>query len=276
MPSLDYARDDNAGKVFIVIDSHCHLADKAFDADRDAVIARAHAAGVTTMICIADTLEEGKRCVEIAGQHEGVFATVGVHPHVSSQWTASSGQRLEELLRSSPKTVAVGEVGLDYHYMRSTIDEQQAAFREQLALAKSMELPVIVHCREAVEDVWRIVDDVRPDQLVLHCCTEAWADVARFVERGYLLSFTGIATYANAQTVRDTIAQCPLEHMMIETDAPYLTPEALRAEGGRSMRNEPAYVVEVARGIAAVTGKDIDDIAAITSRNAVEFFRLSP
>lgn len=253
-----------------MIDSHCHLADAQFDADRDAVIARAIDAGVTAMVCIADTFEEAGRCIDIASRHACVFATAGVHPHASGQWSTSSGRQLENLLQA-PKVVAVGEIGLDYHYMRSTTDEQLAAFREQLELAKRKNLPAVVHCREAVEDVWRIVDDVRPDRMVLHCCTEAWADVARFVERGYMLSFTGIATYANARTVRDTIVQCPMEQMMIETDAPYLAPVPHRGK-----RNEPAYVIEVARCIAEVKGQSVDDVAAITARNAVEFFRLSP
>ena len=126
-----------------------------------------------------------------------------------------------------------------------------------------------MHCREAVEDVWQIVDELKPAKLVLHCCTEKWADVERFVKRGYLLSFTGIATYPNATDIRETIHRCPLAQMMIETDAPYLAPVPHRGK-----RNEPAFVVEVAKLIAKEKGITFEEVDSATTKNAVDFFAL--
>ncbi len=266
-----------------MIDSHCHLADKKFDDDREAVIARAIEAGVTTMITIADSLEESQRCIAIAEKHPEVFCTVGVHPHNAKQWitravgltsSTGSGQRLRQLASASSKVKAIGEIGLDYHYDFSPREVQRDVFRTQLKIARELSMPVVVHCREAVDDVWAIVDEYKPQALVLHCCTEKWGDVAHFADRGYFLSFTGIATYPDAENIRDTIRHCPLSQVMIETDAPYLPPEALRAKGGHSIRNEPSFVLEVAKLIASLKGISLAEVDVTTTRNAVEFFGL--
>ena len=233
------------------------------------------------MVTIADTIVESEKCIAIAEKCEQIFCAIGVHPHTSRQWNVESADRLRSLAGSSKKVRAIGEIGLDYHYDLSPRDVQQSVFREQLALANDLDLPVVVHCRsalnqspgsgsgQAVEDVWTIVDALRPKKLVLHCCTEAWKDVERFVARGYLLSFTGMVTYANAAVIRDTVKQCPLENMMIETDAPYLAPLAHRGK-----RNEPAFVVEVAKKIAEIKGMSLDETAGATAENAEEFFGL--
>lgn len=252
-----------------MIDSHCHLADKQFDADRAEVIERAKNAGVLQMVTIADTLEEAKKCIAIAEEYPDIFATVGVHPHVSKGWGLGTRDELISLTKSSKKVRAIGEIGLDYHYDLSPRDVQRNVFQEQLVIARELALPVVVHCREAVEDVWKIVDEVKPEKLVLHCCTEKRSDVARFVERGYLLSFTGIATYPSAQEIRETIKHCPLSQMMIETDAPYLAPIPHRGK-----RNEPAFVAEVATLIASIKGISIDEVDSATTLNAVDFFGL--
>ncbi|PIP64908.1 hypothetical protein COU77_02580 [Candidatus Peregrinibacteria bacterium CG10_big_fil_rev_8_21_14_0_10_49_16] len=250
-----------------MIDSHCHLADQKFREDRDEVIARAKQAGVLQVITIADTLEEGKTCIEIAQQQENVSATVGVHPHRSNQWSKESKELLQELAQSSSKVVAIGEIGLDYHYMNFPKDMQQDVFRVQLHIAKKLNLPAIVHSREAIKDTWAIIREVQPQKLVLHCCTEKWEDVKRFVEAGYLLSFTGIATYPKSEDIRRTIKECPIEKLMIETDAPYLAPTPHRGK-----RNEPAYVVEVAKCIAGVKGISLEEIDELTTKNTINFF----
>lgn len=258
-----------------MIDSHCHLADPKFASDLDAVIQRAMAAGVTRMVTIADSLEESEKCLELCQRYESkpqIFCSVGVHPHKANEWLVGSRERLAELARSSTRVRAVGEMGLDYHYDFSPRDVQRAVFQEQLELATELRMPVVVHCREAVLDVWQTVDAVRPEKLVMHCCTEKWEDVQKFVDRGYFLSFTGIATYPNAEEVRRTIQRCPLAQMMVETDAPYLPPEALRAKGGRGVRNEPAYVVEVAKVIAQVKGISLEEVDRAMTGNALRFF----
>ena len=257
-----------------MIDSHCHLADKQFIEDVNAVIKRANSAGVEQMICIADSIEEGNRCRMLAEQYACVFWTMGVHPHVAAQFNHQHDPGLICEALTHPKCKAVGEIGLDYHYMLSPRDIQQRAFETQLLIARDHDVPAVVHCREAVEDVWAIINNVKPKKLVLHCCTERWMDVERFVSAGYFLSFTGIATYPDAQLIRDTIRHCPLAQMMIETDAPYLPPEALRAKGGRGQRNEPAFVVEVATLIAMIKGVSQQEVESVTMRNAVDFFGL--
>ncbi len=252
-----------------MIDSHCHLADKQFSSDLDAVLKRAKDAGVERCIAIADDIKESEKCLSLAEKLEQVFCTVGVHPHVSGQWSEGSSQKLISMVKSSKKTVAVGEIGLDYHYDNSPRDVQRDVFRIQLELAKELNMPAVVHCRDAIQDLKQIIQDVDPPSLVLHCCTEQWENVSSLVERGYFLSFTGIATYPKAEDIRETIKQCPLEQMMVETDAPYLAPIPHRGK-----RNEPAFVVEVAKLLAELKGKSLEEIDDITTKNTVEFFGL--
>lgn len=252
-----------------MIDSHCHLAAPQFADDLDGVLQRARAAGIERMICIGDTMEESERGLEIAEKYDQLFCTVGVHPHVSGKWKEENGKRLRTLATQSKKVKAIGEIGLDFHYDFSPRETQRSVFREQLVLAKDLKLPAVIHCREAVEDVWAIVEDIRPPSIIIHCCTERWSDVARFVERGYLLSFTGIATFPTSDEMRNTIQQCPLDQLMIETDAPFLAPVPHRGK-----RNEPAFVVEVAKCVAEVKGLSLQDVDVATTRNAVEFFGL--
>lgn len=250
-----------------MIDSHCHLAAEEFADDLDEVLARAKAAGVTAMVTIGDSIAESKKCVDLAENHEQIFCSVGVHPHHAKDWSMWAMKELRTLAASSKKVRAIGEIGLDYHYNNSEPADQRTAFLQQLMLAKELGLPAVVHCREAIGDVWAIVDDVKPETLVLHCCTEQWEDVRRFVERGYCLSFTGMATYPSAGVIRETIGRCPIEQMMVETDAPYLAPVPHRGK-----RNEPAFVAEVAQCIAKEKGMAAGEVGRITAENARAFF----
>lgn len=252
-----------------MIDSHCHLADPKFDDDIAETLQRAAVAGINRVVTIGDTIAESEKCVQIAQGFEDVFCTVGVHPHTSKDWKDGDEVTLKALVQSSPKVKAIGEIGLDYHYDLSPRDVQRDVFRKQLQLSKKLRLPVVVHCREAVEDVWSIVNEEKPVGLVLHCCTEKFDDVKRFLDAGYFLSFTGIATYKNGEVIRDCIKQCPLEQMMIETDAPYLAPVPHRGK-----RNEPAFVVEVAKLIAEVKGIGLQEVDDFTTKNAERFFKL--
>lgn len=254
---------------WFMIDSHCHLASEEFADDLDEVLERAKAARVTTMITIGDSMQESKDCLELAEKYEQIFCSIGVHPHKAKDWTSWDLKMLTTMAKQSKKVRAIGEIGLDYHYDFSEPADQRTSFLQQLMLAKDLDLPAVVHCREAVEDVWAIVDDVKPKKLVLHCCTEKWSDVERFVKAGYFLSFTGIATYANAAEVRNTIHHCPLEQMMIETDAPYLAPVPHRGK-----RNEPAFVVEVAKLIAKEKAIAVEEVDRVTAANACGFFSM--
>ncbi len=251
-----------------MIDSHCHLADPQFNADLPDVLSRAAAAGVSEMVVIADSLPEAERCVLLANTHAQLFCTVGVHPHHAKDWRPENVERLKALVDSCPKARAIGEIGLDYHYNFSDPDAQRAVFASQLTIAQETALPAVVHCREAVEDVWAIVRESSA-KIVLHCCTEKWEDVEPFVASGHLLSFTGIATYANADDIRRTIERCPLESMMIETDSPYLAPVPHRGK-----RNEPAYVAEVLRLVAELKGIDVPRAEEVLTATTRAFFGL--
>jgi TatD DNase family protein len=255
--------------ALMVIDSHCHLADSTFSQDLLEVIRRAKDAGVDRMIAIADSLPEAERCIVLADTHPELWCTVGVHPHCAKDWKPGDGDRLKELAARSKRVRAIGEIGLDYHYNFSDPDIQRQAFADQLTIASDLELPVVVHCREAVEDVWAIVREMQLPGLVIHCCTEKWEDVQRFVDNGFSLSFTGIATYKNGEVIRECIRRCPIERLMIETDAPYLAPVPHRGK-----RNEPAFVVKVAELVAELKGLPLAEVDAITTRNTVQFFGL--
>ncbi|MDD3897031.1 MAG: TatD family hydrolase [Candidatus Peribacteraceae bacterium] len=253
-----------------MIDTHCHLADRKFSADLPQVIARAEAQGITQMVTIADSLIEAQACILLSEEYPQVFCAVGVHPHHAKDWRKDDTARLRALSASSQKVRAIGEIGLDYHYDFSPRDVQREVFLAQLALAKELSLPAVVHCREAIEDLRAIIQEVQPQKLVLHCCTERWEDVQPLVENGYLLGFTGIVTYANAQEIRRTATLCPLSQMLLETDAPYLAPVPHRGK-----RNEPAFVRDVAAFIAELLGMPLKELDRKTTENAVAFFGLS-
>ncbi len=253
-----------------MIDSHCHLADPQFATDLDTVLRRAKEAGVDQMVTIADSLEEAEKCVEIAKKHPHIFATVGVHPHNAKDWKKGDAELLQKMAEGSTKVKAIGEIGLDYHYDHSERGVQRAVFLEQLTLSRELGLPAVVHCREAVKDIETIIREVEPLQVVIHCCTEKWADIAWAVELGHMLSFTGIATYPSSHDISETIKHCPMDQLMIETDSPYLAPVPHRGK-----RNEPAYVAEVAKKIAEIKGISLEEVDAATTKNAMEFFGIT-
>lgn len=262
------ARRHSCSKLFM-IDTHCHLTDSAFEADLEAVLERARKAGVTQCIVIGDDLASSEKGIALAQKHpEILLASVGVHPHKASGWGSESGLILHELAKKIG-IVAIGEIGLDYHEDFSPRDVQKRAFEEQLVLAKELNLPAVLHTREAYEDTLAIIQAVKPPKLVWHCCTEKWELVGPFLAMGSFLSFGGIATYPNAKDMHETIRLCPLDRMMLETDAPYLAPVPYRGK-----RNEPAYIREVAQCIARVKERSFEEVDLVTSENAVRFFGL--
>ncbi len=252
-----------------MIDSHCHLTAPELSSDTAGIITRANAAGVTTCITISEDMADVPKCIALADAHKSVFFTVGVHPHHAKDFDVSRDISLLREASKHPQCKGIGEIGLDYHYINSPKDTQQRVFEAQLVLAKELGLPAIIHCRDSVEDVWTIVHHVKPQKLVVHCCTEQWHDVERFVSAGYLLSFTGIVTYPKSADIRDTVKQCPLEYMMMETDAPFLSPVPHRGK-----RCEPAFVIETANVIAEIKGVSLTELDRMTTMNAVEFFGL--
>ena len=251
-----------------MIDSHCHLAHEKFADDLPDVLKRAKEAGVSTIITIGDSLEESASNIEIAIANEEVFCTVGLHPHRAKDWGKHDAEKLRKLALQK-KVVGIGEIGLDYHYLHSPKEVQKEVFRTQLLIAREKDLPVVIHTREAIEDTWEIIHGCAPSKLVLHCCSEKWEDVERFVERGYLLSFTGIITYPKTEHIADTVKRCPLENIMIETDAPFLAPVPHRGK-----RNEPAFIKFVAERVAEIKRLSIEEVDEATTANTRRFFGL--
>ncbi len=239
-----------------MIDSHCHLDDSDFDADRDAVIARARAAGIETMLAIGS---EG--AVGLAEAHPDIYATLGIHPHEAAKADRAALDRLAERL-SHPKVLAVGEIGLDYHYDFSPRETQREVFRAQLAIAKAAGLPVIIHTREAWPDTLALLRESGIARGVMHCFSEGPEEAAQALELGFFVSFAGIVTFPKAQRIQEAARRVPADRLLVETDAPYLAPVPYRGK-----RNEPAFVVETARKIAALRGETFEQVAAATNRN---------
>jgi TatD DNase family protein len=253
------------------VDAHCHLDDVGGgeEAVLQAVIGRARAAGVERMVTIGTDLATSRAAAGIAAAHEGVWAAVGVHPHDA---TTLTGEALDELeaLASEPKVVAIGEIGLDYFRDLSPRDVQQEAFRRQLALARRLGVPVVIHMRDAHRDVFGILEEAgAPERLVFHCFSGGPADAARCLELGGYVSFAGNISYKNAQDLRDACAVVPLDRLLVETDAPYLAPVPHRGKP-----NEPAFVPAVGAAVAAATGVSMEEIASATSANAASIFGL--
>lgn len=256
-----------------LIDSHCHLDQDAFAADRDAVLARARASGVRRLLTIGagGPLISNRAAISLAESDQDIFAAVAVHPHDSAAITDDTYEELRRLW-THPKVVAVGETGLDYYYRHSPPDAQRAHLRRFVREARRAGLPLVIHCRDAFPDLLEILreEDAAAVGGVIHCFSGGPADARACLALGFHLSFSGIVTFKNADLLRDVVRQTPPERLLIETDAPFLAPTPHR---GR--RNEPALVRLVAEEVARVTGRELAEVADLTTRNAERLFRLA-
>jgi TatD DNase family protein len=249
-----------------VIDSHCHLDSAEFDDDREAVIERALAAGVDHMLAIGTgngppDLEAGLR---LAAKHPAFYATVGIHPHDAAKATADDFERLRDLL-AQPKAVAVGEIGLDYHYDFSPREVQKSAFLEQMAIAADAKKPIVIHTREAWDDTLDLIEKHwTPHGIggIMHCFSGGPEEARRALDLGFYLSFGGIVTFPKALTVQDAAKSTPRDRILIETDAPYLAPVPKRGK-----RNEPALIVHTARKLAELRGESYEALCDATTEN---------
>jgi TatD DNase family protein len=246
-----------------IIDSHCHLDDHQFDADREAAIARARAAGVETMLAIGtgDGPPALEAAISLAENYEFIYATIGVHPHDAAKATEETFARLTSLSKH-PKVRALGEIGLDYHYDFSPRDVQRAVFERQLALAAAACLPVVIHTREAWEDTMSILRANWRGEGIMHCFTGDAAQAREALDLGFHLAFGGVLTFPKGEQVREAARITPSEKLLVETDSPYLAPVPMRGK-----RNEPAFIVETVQRLAQVRGSDAGEIAVTTAAN---------
>jgi TatD DNase family protein len=245
-----------------VIDSHCHLDDAAFDPDREATIQRALDAGVELMVAVGTgkgppDLEAG---VRLAEAHPQFLATVGVHPHDAAKATAETWTRLEELL-AHPKVIAVGEIGLDYHYDFSPRDVQRAVFIHQLRIAAAHRKPIVIHTREAWDDTMALLNE-HPATGIMHCFTGNMEQAEQALALGFYLSFGGVVTFPKATELHEVARTAPLDRILLETDAPYLAPVPQRGK-----RNEPAFIVHTARRLAELRGVAVEEVVRATAEN---------
>lgn len=255
----------------LLFDTHCHLDEEAFEVDRAEVVARAVAAGVARILTIGTTAESSRRAVSIAGQYLHVWAAVGIQPNYASQAAPGDWEAIEELA-ASPRVAAIGETGLDRYWDHTPFDIQLDYFDRHLALAQKLDLPFVVHCRDAeAETVARLqrAAEKGPLRGVMHSFTGS-ADTARAcLALGLYISFAGMVTYKKSQALREQVSQIPPDRLLVETDAPYLAPQPMRGK-----RNEPAFLASTAQTLAELLGLPLEEFARQTSENAGRLFRI--
>jgi TatD DNase family protein len=249
----------------MLVDSHCHLDFAEFAAERDAVVARAHAAGVGTMLTIGTRLDQFAGVRAIAEAYEEIWCSVGAHPHEAADHGATTAADLAALA-AHPRVVGIGETGLDFHYDHSPRGVQELVFRAHIAASRATGLPLIIHAREADDEIARILREENPPPGVLHCFSSGRALAEAALALGFYISISGIVTFRNAEDLRAIVRDLPLERLLVETDAPYLAPVPHRGK-----RNEPAYIAATAAAVASLKGVEPAELAAATTDN---FFRL--
>ncbi len=253
----------------MLIDTHCHLDEAAFKEGADAVIARANEVGVGAFIAIGvGSMELAEGALALAKRRTDVVATAGVHPHEASTWSADLEPRFLELF-ADDRVVAVGEVGLDYHYDHSPRETQRSVFRHFVQMARSVKKPLVIHTRTAPEETINILEEegARDVGGVIHCFSEDRAFAARALDLGFDISFSGIVTFKKAKAIHDVAAWAPEERILVETDSPYLSPIPVRGK-----KCEPAYVVHTAAKVAELRGLTPERLAEITTQNAIRRF----
>jgi TatD DNase family protein len=251
----------------MLIDSHAHLEMREFDADRDDAVRRAKEAGVDVIVTVGTNLRDCRKVLAIAARHEAVYAALGVHPHDVKGIDERTYDDIRKLVKQ-PKVVAYGEIGLDFYRNRSPRDVQIRCFGEQLELADEFDLPVIIHDRDAHAETLKMIGAWKGKKRgVVHCFSGDAAMAKKCLDMGFYISIPGPATYPKAEKILDVVRQVPLGRLLVETDAPYLTPQPHRGK-----RNEPAFVVHTARKIAEVKAVPFAEVAAATSQNARDLF----
>ena len=253
-----------------LFDTHAHITDERFDEDREAVIQRLSEAGVELMLLVGDASKEEQPVYPLAEAHPNFYAATGVHPHDASEWNAAVRERVIRWM-AHPKSVALGEIGLDYHYDLSPRDVQRQAFDEQLELAYELNKPVILHIREAHGDATDMltarVKAGRMPSGVMHCYTGSWESAKQYLNMGLYISFSGAVTFKNAPKLAEVAVNLPADRILVETDCPYMAPVPMRGK-----RNEPAFVAYTAAKIAQLRGEDEETFALQAFENGRKLF----
>jgi TatD DNase family protein len=254
----------------VFIDTHAHLNAKEFDEDREEVIARARENGVSTIVNIGFNAETIPTCLELAERYEFIYAVVGWHPQDAKDMTDEHLEWLEELSRH-PKVVGLGEMGLDYYWDTSPKDVQAEVFRKQIRLARKLQMPIVIHNRDAHQDIITILKEEKAAEVggIMHCFSGSWETAKLALDMNFHISFGGPLTFKNAKQPKEVAAKVPLDRLLIETDCPYLTPHPFRGK-----RNETGYVRYVCEEMANIRGLSYEEMAAITSDNARRLFGL--
>lgn len=255
----------------MLFDTHVHVNARQFQQDRDEVIQRAFNAGITNMVVVGFNDETIPLAIEIAETYDSIYAAVGWHPVDAIYYRDHHLNYLKEL-STHEKVVAIGEMGLDYHWDTSPKEVQEVVFREQIRLAKEVDMPIIIHNREATEDVIRILQEENAAEVggIMHCYSGTIEQLTPCLEMNFYISLAGPVTFKNAKELKEVAKHIPLNRLLIETDAPYLAPHPHRGK-----RNEPAYVTKVAKEIASLRGMDYEEVCRITTRNALDVYRIN-
>ncbi len=253
----------------MLFDTHAHMNDPAFDADRDALLTGLPEKGVGLLMNVGCCLESSRDSVALAEQYSFIYTSVGSHPDSADEVDDTVLEEYIKLCKLHPKIKAIGEIGLDYHYEDIPRDIQQKAFRLQMELAKQVDLPVIVHEREAHDDGMRIVKDFKGVTGVFHCYSGSAEMARQLVNMGWYIGFTGVLTFKNARKAIETAASIPLERIVLETDCPFMAPEPFR---GR--RNDPGYLFRMAEKLAEIRGLSTEEICRVTSENGKRLYRI--
>jgi TatD DNase family protein len=254
-----------------LIDTHCHLTFEQLAEDIEAVVARSFAAGVTGWLTVGTDPQHNRKAVELTEKFENMYAAVGIHPHDAKDVTAETLTELKELAQGE-KVLALGETGLDFHYNFSSPSDQKRAFAAQLKIAKELNLPVIIHCREAFDETMDILDQYGRGLkgVVFHCFSGSAVQAKVVLDYGFYISFTGVVTFKNADLIRKAAKIVPLDRLMLETDCPYMSPAPMR----KQKINEPALMVHTAKHLAELKQMDLSDFANAVTATSKNFFDL--
>lgn len=254
-----------------MIDAHSHLENEAFDEDREAIIARMEDDGLDIVVNVGSDMETSRKVVDLAENNEHLYAVVGVHPQEADGYSDEAEEELIALSKKE-KVVAIGEIGLDYYYENSPREVQRAVFLKQMDLAVKVDLPIVIHSRDAAEETYDIVAnflEAHPNYpILIHCFSYSYEMMERFIALGCVISLGGVTTFKNAKTPKRVATGVPIDHLLLETDCPYMTPTPHRGK-----RNEPKYVRLVAENIAELRGMDVEELIRHTDENTKRFYR---